>query len=131
MQQLAKFRPSVKVQYTVLNSVTRNLAAFKIFKVSGGREVHNWNITAYIFSKKKILYIHNLAYSVQILIWIPSQKFLDDHNQTVKEFFKAMDKDRTKEVPTSVFRKALKVIHSIIKYNKVMGKSVGRRLRDL
>lgn len=49
MQQLAKFRPSVKVRYTVLNSVTRNLAAFKIFKVSGQRRVHDQNITAYIF----------------------------------------------------------------------------------
>lgn len=53
---------------------------------------------------------------MRILIWIPSQKFLDDRNQTVKEFFKAMDKDGTKEVPTSVFRKALKVMHSILAF---------------
>ncbi|XP_075905709.1 uncharacterized protein LOC142903774 [Nelusetta ayraudi] len=67
MQQLAKFRPGVKVRYTVLNSVSRNLVAFKIFK-----------------------------------------KFLDDNSQTVKDFFKAMDTEGKKEVPTSVFRKALK-----------------------
>lgn len=106
MQQLAKFRPGVKVRYTVLNSVSRNLVAFKIFKVSGGCAERR--LLIYFYSTK---WNASFAYVIHRLVWtLPSsQKFLDDNSQTVKDFFKAMDTEGKKEVPTSVFRKALKV----------------------
>lgn len=102
MQQLAKFRPSVKVRYTVLNSVSRNLAAFKIFKVSGAGGESS------ILVRQNEFVIHSFFWTLS-----PSQRFLDAQNQTVKDFFKAMDTEGKKEVPTSVFRKALKVRYAL------------------
>lgn len=37
------------------------------------------------------------------------QKFLGEQNETIVDFFQALDKDRTMRVPTAAFRKAVKV----------------------
>lgn len=37
------------------------------------------------------------------------QKFLNERNESVMDFFQALDKDRTMKVSTSDFRKAVKV----------------------
>lgn len=43
------------------------------------------------------------------MIWTLLQKFLEERNESVTDFFQALDKDRTMKVSTSAFRKAVKV----------------------
>lgn len=43
------------------------------------------------------------------MIWTLLQKFLEERNESVTDFFQALDKDRTVKVSTSAFRKAVKV----------------------
>lgn len=43
------------------------------------------------------------------MIWILSQKFLKKRNESIVDFFQALDKEGTMKVSTSAFRAAVKV----------------------
>ncbi|KAM7367955.1 hypothetical protein PAMP_014217 [Pampus punctatissimus] len=61
-------RPALDIRYSVMSSVTRNIAALQIF-----------------------------------------QKFLEERNETILDFFQALDKEGMMKVSTYAFRKAVKV----------------------
>lgn len=43
------------------------------------------------------------------MIWTSSKKFLEERNESVTDFFQALDKEEARMVSTSSFRKSVKV----------------------